>query len=320
MNAIEVEELRKTFPGGVEAVAGLDLVVREGRIFGFLGPNGAGKSTTVRMLTTLLRPTSGRARIAGFDLWGQPHEIRRHIGVAFQEAGLDKLSTGRELLEVQAAMHHMRRADARERAAALLETVGLSDVGDRRVGTYSGGMQRRLDLASALIARPRILFLDEPTTGLDPASRRAIWDEVRRLNAEEGATVFLTTQYLEEADQLVHWVAIIDHGRIVDEGTPAALKGSIGSEVLRVAVPRRQVEAAVSALATLEGVRETRVEGPSLTVYMSNGPETVPQVLRLLERADVPLCSLSVSSPTLDEVFMRATGSRLEGAAAREAS
>ena len=318
VNAIEIEGLRKVYGDGREAVADLHLRVGRGEIFGFLGPNGAGKTTTVRMLTTLVRPTSGRARVAGFDLDAQPHEIRRRIGVALQEAGLDKTSTGRELLEIQGAMHGLRGREARARGGELLETVGLSDVGQRRVETYSGGMKRRLDLASALIARPEILFLDEPTSGLDPASRSAIWEEVRRLNHVNGTTVFLTTQYLEEADRLADRVAIIDRGRIVDAGAPKALKGSIGSEVLRVTVPPEALAMTGRALAALEGVRETRLEEAALTLFLSDGFGTVAQVVRLLDRAEVPVDSLTLSAPTLDEVFLRATGNRLEGASAEE--
>ena len=314
--AIEIEGLRKVYGEDQEAVADLHLRVGRGEIFGFLGPNGAGKTTTVRMLTTLLRPTSGRARVAGFDLRTEPHEIRRRIGLALQEAGLDETSTGRELLEIQGAMYGMRGREARARAGELLETVGLSDVGGRRVETYSGGMKRRLDLATALVAQPEILFLDEPTSGLDPASRSAIWEEVRGLNRVKGTTVFLTTQYLEEADQLADRVAIIDRGRIVDEGTPTALKSSIGSEVLTVSVPPETLATARRALMGLEGVRETRLEEEALTLFLSDGFGTVAQVVRLLDHAAVSVDSLTLSAPTLDEVFLRATGNRLEGASA----
>src|SRR5688572_22259944 len=218
--AIEAEGLRREFPGDVIAVAGISLQVREGEIFGFLGPNGAGKTTTVRMLTTLLRPTSGQARVAGFDVYSQQTEIRRSIGVALQEAGLDGISTGRELLELQGQLFGMSRPDSKRRASELLELVGLVDAANRAIKTYSGGMKRRLDLASALVHGPRILFLDEPTEGLDPASRASVWQEVSRLNREMGMTVFLTTHYMEEADRLADRLMIIDHGRIVAGGTP----------------------------------------------------------------------------------------------------
>jgi ABC-2 type transport system ATP-binding protein len=227
--AVEAEALRKTYPGrngDVEAVRGVDLQVRAGEVFGFLGPNGAGKSTTVRMLTTLLTITSGRATIAGTDVAKDPDGVRRRIGVALQEAGLDQRQTGRELLALQARLYGSSAAEAKDVAQAMLELVDLVDSGDRRIKEYSGGMKRRLDLASALVHEPEVLFLDEPTTGLDPASRITIWEEVRRIN-ERGTTVFLTTQYLEEADQLCDRLAIIDGGTIVLEGTPSDLKADL---------------------------------------------------------------------------------------------
>jgi ABC-2 type transport system ATP-binding protein len=230
--AAEAEGLVKTYTGRtgtVEAVRGVDLRVRAGEIFGFLGPNGAGKSTTVRMLTTLLSITAGRAQVAGHDVAADPDAVRRSIGVALQEAGLDERQTGRELLELQGRLFDLSAGDAAGRADQLLELVELTDAADRRIKGYSGGMRRRLDLASALVHEPEVLFLDEPTTGLDPASRLTVWDEVRRIN-QRGATVFLTTQYLEEADELCDRLAIIDGGRIVREGTPAELKSRLGAD------------------------------------------------------------------------------------------
>lgn len=314
VNAIEVEGLVKTFPGGIEAVAGIDLVVGESEIVGFLGPNGAGKSTTSRILTTLLRPTAGRARVAGLDVVHHAAEVRRVIGVALQEAGLDRLATGREMLVLQSRLHGMHGAEAQRRAEEVLEIVGLSDAADRLIRTYSGGMKRRLDLASALVHRPRVLFLDEPTTGLDVTSRHAIWDEVRRLNEQDGIPVFLTTQYLEEADRVVERVAIIDHGRIVAEGTPDELKASIGSDVVTVELPDGRPEEARAALAPLAGLRDVRVEPSGLTLFVNDGSGAVASALRLLDDARVPVGAVAVSRPTLDEVFLRATGSRLEGA------
>src|SRR3954451_19500806 len=227
MPAIEVQRLEREFKGGLRAVDGIDLEVAAGEVYGFLGPNGAGKTTTVRMLVTLLRPTGGRALVAGHDVATEPHLVRKRIGVALQEAALDMLMTGRELMELQATLHGIPPRDVQDRAASLIDRVGLSQAAERRVGTYSGGMRRRLDLAMALIHAPEVLFLDEPTTGLDPTSRITLWEEVRRLR-DEGTTVFLTTQYLEEADQLADRVGIIDHGRIVAEGTLEALKAEVG--------------------------------------------------------------------------------------------
>ena len=235
MAAIETHQLAREFEGGIKAVDGVDLEVAEGEIYGFLGPNGAGKTTTVRMLTTLLQPTGGRAVVAGHDVAAEPGAVREKIGVALQEAALDPLMTGRELLELQATLHGIPRNQGHERGQWLLDRVGLTLAADRRVGTYSGGMRRRLDLASALVHTPRVLFLDEPTTGLDPVSRKAIWEEVRKLN-DEGSTVFLTTQYLEEADQLADRVGIISHGRLVAEGTPRALKAEVGRPHLELSL------------------------------------------------------------------------------------
>jgi ABC-2 type transport system ATP-binding protein len=313
MSAIEVEGLRKVFGEDLEAVAGIDLSVSEGEIFGFLGPNGAGKSTTTRMLTTLLRPTAGSARVAGLDVLTQPKEVRRVIGVALQDAGLDYLATGKELLEIQARLHGLSGARVRERVKGVLEIVGLSDAADRRVGNYSGGMRRRLDLASALIHVPQILFLDEPTAGLDPASRASIWDEVYRLNREDGITVFLTTQYLEEADRLAARIAIIDHGRIIAEGSPQELKSSIGSDIVTVEVPKTKVKVAAKALESLENLKEIQTDGTKLTLFVQGGSNTVARVVRRLDRDKIDVGSITVTSPSLDEVFLRLTGSRLEG-------
>ena len=313
MGAIEVDGLRKAFPNGVEAVAGINLSVSEGEIFGFLGPNGAGKSTTTRMLTTLLRPTSGTARVAGLDIQRQSAQLRRMIGVALQDAGLDFLATGRELLEVQGRLHGLSGRRLREQADKMLALVGLEDAAGRRVGTYSGGMRRRLDLATALIHDPEVLFLDEPTAGLDPASRQAIWDEVAHMNRKRGITVFLTTQYLEEADRLANRIAIIDSGRIVAEGSPEELKASLGSDIVTVGVREEQIDGAEKALAKLDGLKEIQVHGEGLTLFVHDGSGAVARVVRLLDTAKIDVGSVTVSSPTLDEVFLHLTGSRLEG-------
>jgi ABC-2 type transport system ATP-binding protein len=318
MKIIEAEDLRKQFSDDIVAVAGIDLAVDQGEVFAFLGPNGAGKTTTVRMLTTLLRPTSGAARVAGYDVYTEQHEIRRTIGVALQEAGLDGLATARELLELQAKLFGMDKQTARRRASEMLEIVGLVDAADRQVKTFSGGMKRRLDLASALVHEPLVLFLDEPTEGLDPASRAAVWQEVQRLNSQTEMTVFLTTHYLEEADRLSDRLAIIDHGVIVAEGTPAQLKSSIGADVVTVALDRERIHVGQSLLSGMEGVRDLRVEERSLTLFVDNGTQAVAQVVRLLDGAGIEVGPVAVSNPTLDEVFLRATGSRLEGAEAAQ--
>ena len=313
MSSIEVQGLRKTFPGNVEAVAGVDFEVAEGEIFGFLGPNGAGKSTTTRILTTLLRPTAGSARVAGFDVATQAHDVRLSIGVALQEAGLDHIATARENLILAAKLHGFTGVEPEKRAGEMLELVGLTEAADRRVKTFSGGMKRRLDVASALIHGPRLLFLDEPTAGLDPASRAAIWDEIARLNKEHGITVFLTTQYLEEADRLADRVAIIDHGRIIAEGTPEKLKADLGNEVVSLQIAEDQLDAAHKRLAKLDGVSDIELENATFTLFCADGSATVANAIRTLDRGKIPIEAVTVAQPTLDEVFLRLTGSRLEG-------
>ncbi|HEY5856209.1 MAG TPA: ABC transporter ATP-binding protein [Aldersonia sp.] len=309
--AVRARGLRKVFPGGVAAVDGIDLDVRPGEIFGLLGPNGAGKSTTIRMLTTLLRPTAGEVRVAGFDVVAEASRVRRRIGVALQEAGLDESATGRELLVLQGRLFGARRRAAGERAARLLGVVGLIDVAERRIGSYSGGMRRRLDLASALINNPDVVFLDEPTAGLDPASRQRIWDEVRGINRGHGVTVILTTHYLEEADRMADRVAILDHGHIVAEGTPRALKGAIGGDVVRIAVSADRVGDARAALGSPGAVTETRLDGTWLTLFLRDGAAQLAQIVRRLDDAGVPVGPVAVQNTTLDDVFLRATGYRL---------
>ena len=299
--------------GDVKAVDGINITVKTGEIFGFLGPNGAGKSTAVRMLTTLLRPTSGTATVAGFDVAKHPDEVRRRIGVALQDAAIDPLMTGTELLRLQAVLYGIPQAQMKNRASELLERVGLTAAADRRVGTYSGGMRRRLDLALALIHQPTVLFLDEPTTGLDPMIRMSLWEEVRRLN-NEGTTVMLTTQYLEEADQLADRIAIIDAGKIVREGKPQDLKAGVGFPTLLITVPSDQTERAKAVLATFGDMRPT-AEG-SLGVGLRGGANVVTDVVRKLDEASVRVQHLEVNEPSLDDVFAEATGHRLEGAKA----
>ena len=324
MAAIETEGLERTFGSrgdGLKAVDGIDLRVEAGEVYGFLGPNGAGKTTTVRMLVTLLRPTGGHARVAGFDVASESGEVRKRIGVALQEAALDLLMTGRELMELQATLHGIAAADVRDRARTLIERVGLEQAQDRRVGTYSGGMRRRLDLAMALIHEPEVLFLDEPTTGLDPVSRVTLWDEVRRLKGE-GTTVFLTTQYLEEADQLADRVGIISAGRIVAEGTPSALKAEIGRPHLDITLadPDGALQAAPAELdrarAALAGFGTDRPPGKDchLSLLVDHGAADIARVVRALDEAGFLVGSLELQEPTLDDVFIAKTGKHLEGA------
>jgi ABC-2 type transport system ATP-binding protein len=309
--AISARALRRTFKGGVEAVRDIDLAVGAGEVFGFLGPNGAGKTTTVRMLCTLLPPTAGSATVAGLDVVTEAAAVRRRIGVALQEIGLDPVQTGRELLELQCGLYGITGRRARARAEELLELVGLTDAAERRTKTYSGGMKRRLDLASALVHSPGVLFLDEPTTGLDPASRMTIWDEVRRIN-RDGATIFLTTQYLEEADKLCDRVAIIDGGQIVAEGTPERLKADLGHDVVSVELDGGDVVATEAALAGLPGLERVVAAGQSLALYLEDGAGSIAEIVRRLERAQLRPGAISVARPSLDDAFLRATGRRLE--------
>jgi len=307
--AIAVEGLERAFDE-VLAVRGVDIAVGEGEIFGFLGPNGAGKTTTVRMLTTLLLPTGGRATVAGHDVVAEARQVRASIGVALQEAALDPLMTGRELIRLQATLQGLPGAEGRRRADDLLERVDLADAADRRVGTYSGGMQRRLDLAAALVHEPRVLFLDEPTTGLDPVSRKTIWEEVRALN-DDGTTVFLTTQYLEEADQLADNVGIIDRGTIVAEGTPEALKAEIGNPHVQLQLAEGSVAAAEQACAPIGKLLPPR-DARTVLVDVENGSADIPRIVRALDEAGIEVGALELVRPTLDDVFVAKTGHHLE--------
>jgi ABC-2 type transport system ATP-binding protein len=311
--SIEARSLRRTFKGGIEAVRDIDLAVSAGEVFGFLGPNGAGKTTTVRMLCTLLPPTGGSATVAGLDVVADAAGVRRRIGVALQEIGLDPVQTGRELLELQCGLYGITGQDARARAAELLALLGLSEAADRRTKTYSGGMKRRLDLASALVHSPEVLFLDEPTTGLDPASRLTVWEEVRRINGA-GTTVFLTTQYLEEADQLCDRLAIIDAGEIVAEGTPERLKAQMGHDVVTLGLDGADPEAIEGALRDLPGLERLVAEPDQLALYVEDGAGSIAEIVRRLDRVGTQVGAISVSRPSLDDVFLQATGRRLEGA------
>lgn len=308
--AISARGLVRTF-GSNRAVDGVDLGVNSGEIYGFLGPNGAGKSTTVRMLCTLLAPTAGRASVAGHDVVDRPGEVRIRIGVALQEAALDERQTGREILDLQARLYGLSAAD---RAASIERAVDLADIGDAmdaRVKTYSGGMKRRLDLAASLIHGPEVLFLDEPTTGLDPVSRAQVWDEVRRLNGELGVTVFLTTQYLEEADALADRVAIIDGGRIVEEGSPSELKRAVGADVIVVNLPPDAIAGAATVAETVPEVDAVTQGRRGITIATADGAATVGSVAVALSGAGIHPQSLTVRTPSLDDVFLLATGYRM---------
>jgi ABC-2 type transport system ATP-binding protein len=315
--AIEVEQLVREFRKGPRAVDGIDLAVSPGEIYGFLGPNGAGKSTTVLMLTTLLPPTSGRAGVGGFDIVRQGAQVRASIGAALQEAALDAILTGREHLMLQATLQGMPKADRARRAQELLERVGLTEAADRRVGGYSGGMKRRLDLALALVHSPRILFLDEPTTGLDLQSRSALWEEVARLARDEGMTVFLTTQYLEEADALADRVGIIDHGKIVAEGTPTQLKEEIGSPTVEV-VPADASAGDTLAERLASFGNLARNGRGAVTVQLPGGESQLAEIVRALDQAHLKVASLQLHQPSLDDVFLAKTGRKLEGAGEAE--
>ena len=308
--SIVAEGLARYF-ADTKAVDGVDLRVESGGIFGFLGPNGSGKTTTVKVLTTILAPTAGTARVAGFDVTKDQKKVRARIGVALQEVGLDSLMTAREMLTLQSRLFGASSIDASSKAERLLRAVGLDDVDrKKRVGEYSGGMRRRLDLALALVNDPDVLFLDEPTTGLDPASRMAIWEEVRRLNEDRGMTIFLTTQYLEEADKLAGEVAIIDRGKIVAQGSPGELKKQIGKEAvsLTFASPE-QATRADAVVAPLCPARQ--LSGRELLCYFGAAADKLAGLVRALDEAGIGLEGLTMSEPTLDDVFLRATGQRM---------
>ena len=309
-NPIEAMNLTRTF-GDLIAVDGISLAVSKGEVFGFLGPNGAGKSTAVRMLTTLLKPTSGEAWVAGHNVVSNAGDVREKIGVALQDAAIDPLMTGNELLRLQSVLHGIPKRKARIRCGELLERVGLTAAGDRRVGTYSGGMRRRLDLALSLVHEPEVLFLDEPTTGLDPTSRLALWEEVRNLNQEIGTTVFLTTQYLEEADQLAQRIAIIDEGKIVREGTPTMLKTQVGAPTLRVDVWDKDLRSAKEIM--LQFGEERPARKGRIAIGLNAGTRGITVVLKALEDQSIEVQPVELDEPSLDDVFADATGRRLEG-------
>jgi ABC-2 type transport system ATP-binding protein len=311
--AVETSDLRRSF-GDFEAVAGVDLAVAEGEIYGFLGPNGAGKSTLVKTLCTLLRPSGGSAAVAGYDVATHSTQVRLRIGVALQDAAIDPKMTGREILTLQGRYYGLRKAEIAGRMDDVLALVDIGDAIDNRTGTYSGGMRRRLDLAAALVHNPEVLFLDEPTTGLDPVSRLRVWDELRRLNDELGMTIFLTTQYLEEADQLADRVGIINAGRIVAEGTPDDLKRQIGSDVV-IARVAGEVETARAAVATIAGVEGVTVAQDELTIAVADGAATISPVAVALNGCGVKVLDLTLRTPTLDDVFLELTGAHIQAGA-----
>ena len=318
---IEARELRKRFPGGrdqaIEAVRGVSLQVARGEIVGFLGPNGAGKTTTLRMLTTLLPIDGGRATVAGLDVGRQPGQVRARIGYVSQLGGADELATGRENLTLQGRLYGGSRADVARRVGEVLERFDLAGFADRRVRTYSGGQRRRLDVALGVVHEPEILFLDEPSTGLDPQNRASLWDHIRGLR-DRGTTVFLTTHYLDEADVLCDSIVIIDHGTVVAEGTPRALKQEVAGDA--IVLVTRDADAggrAAAALAGQPGVRDLAVEGTPVRLYAGDGAAALPGLLRLLDRAGLPVRSLRLSEPSLDDVFLRQTGRSLRDAGLR---
>ncbi len=309
-HAIAVKGLVRHF-GAVKAVDGVDMTVRKGEIFGFLGPNGAGKTTVIRILVTLLAPTAGSITVAGYDAVRQPVQVRLRIGAALQDAALDNKQTGRELLRLQGQLYGLSRRQINGRIADLSDLVDIGDAMDRLIGTYSGGMKRRLDLAAALIHNPEVLFLDEPTTGLDPVSRSRVWQEVRDINSKLGVTIFLTTQYLEEADALAHRIGIISRGRLAVEGTPQDLKRARGSDLI-IAKVDGDVDAAVDALKGTGRVNSVEVHGNELTVSVGNGAALISAVALALDHRGVAIQELTLRTPTLDDVFLHVTGGRLQ--------
>jgi ABC-2 type transport system ATP-binding protein len=308
---IVVENLVKTYPGGVVAVDNISFKVNAGEVFGFLGPNGAGKSTTIKILTTLALPTSGRALVGGYDVTCEAGKVRQFAGVALQDIGLDPLMKSIEMLTLQGELFGEDRKQAKSRAEELIELVQLTDAVDRRVGTYSGGMRRRLDLALALVHKPEILFLDEPTTGLDPSSRRDVWNEVKRLNQELGMTIFLTTQYLEEADELAEVVAIIDQGKIRTLGSPTKLKAEVGSESINVAFDSREI-AEKARIELVEISDQIQIDRDVVRVYLDQAAEAIPRVVNRLQEVSLTPLSLTLTQPTLDDVFLQVTGERFQ--------
>jgi ABC-2 type transport system ATP-binding protein len=306
--AIEAEDLFKTYAGDVRALDGLSFAVEEGTVFGLLGPNGAGKSTAVRIVTTLARPDAGSARVAGHDVLADPAKVRNAIGVVGQRAGADREATARENLRLSARLHGMRGAEREARIDELLERFGLSEAADRIVRGFSGGMERRLDIALALVHRPRVLFLDEPTTGLDPEVRADMWHEIERLGREEGMTVLLTTHYLEEADRLAAQLAIVDRGKVVATGSPDELKRELSGDAVQVELDQAELNGARPVLERIPGIGEISVDGRTVRARAEDGARAVPAVLAALDTHGVAVASVTVARPSLDDVYLRYAG------------
>jgi ABC-2 type transport system ATP-binding protein len=315
-DVISVKDLVVVYSDGTKAVTGISFDVKEGEFFGFLGPNGAGKSTTIKVLTTLLRKTSGQVSVQGFDLDHDPSKIRKLIGVQSQETVVDPDLTGRENMMLQGHLHQMGGDELRKRVDELLALVGIADVADRRAGHYSGGMKKRLDLASALVHEPKLLFLDEPTTGLDPQSRAAIWGYLSKLNKEEHITIFLTTQYMEEADKLCERLFIIDQGQVVANGTPESLKREVGADSITLTLEDGSAapaikEKAEEVLGGIQGINKIIESDGGLTVYAKNAGLIIADIVRAFDSSRIRLSSVNFSSPTLDDVFLQHTGRRI---------
>ena len=307
--AVFAAGLEKSYPGGVKALDGVSLQVAQGEVFALLGPNGAGKSTTVKVLTTLSRPDKGSASVAGLDILNQAAAVRRSIGVVGQRSAVDGTATGRENLALQARIFGFRGRVLRDRVNAILDQLGLTDAADRIAGTWSGGMQRKLDVGMGLVHRPRVLFLDEPTTGLDPEARATLWAEVERLSRQDGLAILLTTHYLDEADRLANRVAIIDHGRVVAEGTPEALKAELQGDAIHVELRSgRDADQAAGLLGTLHGIGRPAIEGSRLSARADHAASAMPAVLSALEGAGIPVAAVTVARPSLDDVYFRHTG------------
>jgi ABC-2 type transport system ATP-binding protein len=306
--AIEAKDLRKTYPPDVRALDGVSLSVEAGTIFGLLGPNGAGKSTTVRILTTLSRPDSGSARVAGLDVLAEPLRVRHAIGVVAQKHGIDPEATGRENLVLQGEFYGITGRELKRRVEEQLDRCGLADAADRQTKTYSGGMQRRLDVAMGLLHRPQVLFLDEPTTGLDPEARAEMWQEIERLAREELMTILLTTHYLEEADRLASQLAIVDRGRIVAEGTPSELKSALEGDAIQVELANGDGRLARAALERVDEVSEVSLDGRTLRARTADGGAAIPAVLAALDAGGVKAASVTLSQPSLDDVYLRHAG------------